>query len=54
MIERAGDLIENRNIEEACGQLKAANKKMGSFVVGDAVSELRGMIQQVMRNLGCK
>jgi hypothetical protein len=63
MIETAGNLIDSGKIDEACGQLKAAYKKMdglntpGSstdFVTGDAVSDLSDMVQELMDELGCK
>ncbi|MCJ7538192.1 MAG: hypothetical protein MUO88_00880 [Desulfobacterales bacterium] len=63
MIETAGNLIDSGKTDEACGQLKAAYKKMdgsntpGSstdFVTGVAVSDLSDMVQALMDRLGCK
>lgn len=63
MIETAGHLIDSGKIDEACGQLKAAYKKMdglntpGSstdFVTGEAVSKLSTMVQKLMDTLECK
>lgn len=63
MIETAGHLIDSGKIDEACGQLKAAYKKMdglntpGSstdFVTGEAVSKLSTMVQKLMDKLECK
>jgi len=63
MIEAAGNLIDSRKIDGACGQLKAAYKKMdglntpGSstdFVTGVAVSDLSTMVQELMDGLGCE
>lgn len=63
MIETAGNLINSGKTDEACGQLKAAYKKMddlntkGSstdFVTGVAVSDLSTMVQALMDGLECK
>ena len=63
MIKAAGNLIDSGKIDEACGQLKAAYKKMdgsntpGSstdFVTGVAVSDLSTMVQELMDGLGCE
>ena len=62
-IETAGNLIDSGKIDEACGQLKAAYKKMdglntpGSstdFVTGDEVIDLSTMVQKLMDGLGCE
>ena len=62
-IETAGNLIDSGKIDEACGQLKAAYKKMdrsntpGSskyFVTGVAGLALSDMDQELMDGLGCK
>ena len=57
MIVAAKELIDSGNIEEACGQLKAAYKKCDSdkpdFVDGVAVPELSEMILDLMEELGC-
>ena len=63
MLETAGHLIDSEKIDEACGQLKSAYKKMdgsntpGSstdFVTGDEVSELSTMVEDLMDRLGCE
>jgi hypothetical protein len=64
MIKTAGHLIDSGKIDEACGQLEAAYKKMdglntpGSsrdFVVkGIEASDLADMVQELMGTLGCK
>jgi hypothetical protein len=63
MIETAGNLIDSGKTDEACGQLKAAYKKMddsntpGSstdFVTGVAVSDLSTMVQELMDGLECE
>jgi hypothetical protein len=64
MIETAGHLIDSGKIDEACGQLEAAYKKMdglnspGSsrdFVVeGNAAIDLAGMVKKLMDTLDCK
>ena len=63
MIKAAGNLIDSGKIDEACGQLKAAYKKMdrlntpGSskyFVTGVAGLALSDMDQELMDGLGCK
>jgi hypothetical protein len=59
MIEAAGDLIEDGDIEQACGQLTAAYKKTDGqnkppdFVSGPAAEELAAMIQELMDELEC-
>jgi hypothetical protein len=65
MIEKAGVLIDSEKIDEACGQLEAAYKKIkmdglntpGSssfFVKGIAASELADDVQELMGTLRCK
>ncbi|MBW2121929.1 MAG: hypothetical protein JRH07_08795, partial [Deltaproteobacteria bacterium] len=59
MIESAGDLIEEGDIEEACGQLRDAYRKTDGeprppdFVTGEAAGELAEMLQDLMEDLGC-
>jgi hypothetical protein len=63
MIETAGVLIDSGKIDEACGQLEAAYKKMdglntpgssSDFVEGSAVSLLAHDVQTLMGTLECK
>ena len=63
MIETAGHLIDSGKIDEACGQLEAAYKKMdglktpgssSDFVEGSAVSDLADDVQDLMGTLECK
>lgn len=58
MLVEAGVLIEDGNMEEACGQIMAAYKKCDvdepEFVDGVAVSELSEMILELMEYLGCE
>ena len=65
MIETAGDLIDSGKIDEACGQLKAAYKKIkmddlntpessSFFVKGTSASKLANDVQDLMGTLGCK
>jgi hypothetical protein len=60
MLKMAGDLINIGDIEGACDQLKAAQKKCDGdssppdFVSGDAVTELNYMITELMIELGCE
>ena len=63
MIEKAGHLIDSGKIDEACGQLEAAYKKMdglntpgssSDFVEGSAVSDLADDVQDLMGTLECK
>ena len=63
MIETAGHLIDSEKIDEACGQLEAAYKKMdglktpgssSDFVEGSAVSDLADDVQDLMGTLECK
>jgi hypothetical protein len=63
MIETAGVLIDSGKIDEACGQLEAAYKKMdglntpgssSDFVEGSAVSLLAHDVQTLMSTLECK
>jgi hypothetical protein len=59
MIEAAGDLIENGEIDEACEQLLAALHKCDGipkppdFVSGPAAIELTQKISDLMASLGC-
>lgn len=60
MIEATGDLIEDGLYAEACDQLGAALKKCDGqpsppdFVAGEAVEELKGMIEVLRTTLGCQ
>ena len=63
MIERAGHLIDSGKIDEGCGQLEAAYKKMDGlntpgdsidFVEGSKVSHLADDVQDLMGTLECK
>ena len=60
MIEAAGDLVEDGDIEGACQQLLDAYKKTDGepkppdFVAGEAASELADMIQDLRATLGCE
>jgi len=65
MIETAGHLIDSGKIDEACGQLKAAYKKIkmddlntpessSFFVKGTSASKLADDVQDLMGTLGCK
>jgi hypothetical protein len=65
MIETAGNLIDSGKTDEACGQLKAAYKKMDNpdppenstdfvEVEGVAASDLSTMVQALMDGLDCK
>jgi hypothetical protein len=65
MLETAGNLIDSGKIDEACGQLKAAYKKMDNpdppenstdfvEVEGVAASDLSTMVQALMDGLDCK
>jgi hypothetical protein len=66
MIKTAGNLINSGKIDEACGQLKAAYKKIkiddglntpkksSFFVKGTAASDLAGMVNKLMDTLKCK
>jgi hypothetical protein len=62
-IETAGNLIDSGKIDEACGQLKAAYKKMDdpntpesstNFVTGDEIDALSLMFEELMDGLGCE
>ena len=60
MLEMAGVLIDNGNIEDACGQLKAVLSKCDGdspppdFVTGSAATELYDMILELMEYLECE
>jgi ELWxxDGT repeat protein len=60
MIEAAGDLIQQGDIEAACQQLLDAYRKTDGqprppdFVTGEAASELAEMIQELRISLGCE
>ncbi len=59
-LEIAGYLIEKERFRAACSQLLRADKRSDGrprphdLVVGKAVSELNGMIQELRVNLGCQ
>jgi hypothetical protein len=59
MLEEAGQLIDNDNIEDACGQLKSSYKKCDGndsppdFVEGYSAPEMAGMINELRVNLEC-
>jgi hypothetical protein len=59
MLEVAGDLIEQGEIEAACDQLRSAYRrtdgipKPPDFVTGDAASELASQILALIDELGC-
>jgi len=59
MIESSGELIENELFEEACQQLLDAYRRMDGqpnppdFAVGEAVTGLANMIQELLITLGC-
>ena len=55
MIVKAGDMIENEDIIEACNKLtNIYGKKLDSFATGDAIPKLKNMIQRIMEDLKCK
>ena len=55
MIVKAGDMIENEDIIEACNKLtNIYGKKLDSFATGDAIPKLKNMIQRIMDDLKCK
>ena len=59
MIEAAGDLIEAGFIEDACGQLRSALRRVDGdprppdFVEGDAAETIAGQIEILRASLGC-
>ncbi len=59
MLEEAGQLIDNGDIEDACGQLKSSYKKCDGndlppdFVKGYSAPELAEMINELRANLEC-
>ena len=59
MLDKAGEMIDNENINAACNKLAAIFKKCESqprpkdFVAGEAVIELLEMILELMDGLGC-
>jgi hypothetical protein len=59
ILVKAGEMIDNKNINAACNKLDAIYKKCDSqpmpknFVAGEAVIELLERILELMDGLGC-
>ncbi len=59
MIDAAGDLIEAGFIEDACGQLRSASKRIDGdprppdFVAGDDAELIKAEIDFLLSSLGC-
>jgi len=53
MLLVAGTLIERGEYESACKKLRTAFLKCDQFAQGDSLAALKGMISELLMNLGC-